>query len=53
MSTNRSSKKSKFPTKEFRLIKETSIGGVIRPKGFKVKLTKESEIDFRKKNRIE
>lgn len=53
MSTNKNSKKSKVPTKEFPLIKETSISGVIRPKGFKVKLTKDGEKDFRKKNRIE
>ncbi len=52
MSINKSSKKSKFPTNEFTLIKETSISGVLRPKGFKVKLTEEGEKDFRKKNRI-
>lgn len=52
MSTNKSSKKSKVPTKDFALIKETSISGVLRPVGYKVKLTKEGEKDFRKKKRI-
>lgn len=53
MSNNKKIQKSKIPTKEFALIKETSISGVLRPVGYKVKLTKEGEEDFRKKNRIE
>ena len=52
MSTNKTSKRSKFPTKEFALIKETHLNGVLQPIGFKVKLTKDGELDFRKKNRI-
>lgn len=53
MSNNKNSKNIKVPVSEFKLIKETSIGGVLRPIGSKVSLTKESELVFRKKNRIE
>jgi hypothetical protein len=52
MSTNKNSKKSKIPTNKFPLIKETSISGVLRPKGYVVSLTLDGEKDFRKKNRI-
>lgn len=53
MSTNKNSKKIKLPsTREFTLIKATSINGKLKPVGYKVSLTKESEIVFRKKNRI-
>jgi len=48
-----SPKKLGVPTKEFTLIQETSISGVIRPKGYKVKLSEAGEESFRKKNRIE
>ena len=52
MSNNKNSKKSKVSTKDFALIKATSINGVLQPIGFKVKLSEEGEADFRKKNRI-
>lgn len=53
MSTNKDSKKIKLPsTKDFTLTKATSIDGKLLPVGEKVSLTKESEIIFRKKNRI-
>jgi len=56
MSTNKTSgkkaSKNKVPTKEYTLIKPTSISGVLMPVGHKVKLSEEGEADFRRKNRI-
>lgn len=56
MNTNKTSKKkagkSKVPTKEYALIKATSLSGILRPVGHKVKLSKEGALDFRSKNRI-
>ena len=56
MSINKTSEKkaskSKVPTKEYALIKPTSISGVLRPVGYKVKLSVNGALDFRSKNRI-